>query len=82
MTCVIAEATRVSSAIWISGSFGPGVVDPRAIRFDNGGLVVDSTVTPSSSRDGGIDPDLQPGQIVGEYRVESKLGQGGFGAVF
>jgi serine/threonine-protein kinase len=45
-------------------------------------LVVDTTVTPSSPRDGGIDPDLQPGQIVGEYRVEAKLGQGGFGAVF
>jgi serine/threonine-protein kinase len=45
-------------------------------------LVVDTTVTPSTLRDGGIDPDLQPGQVVGEYRVEAKLGQGGFGAVF
>jgi serine/threonine protein kinase len=44
--------------------------------------VVDTTVTPSIPGVGGIDPDLQPGQIVGEYRVEAKLGQGGFGAVF
>ena len=43
--------------------------------------MVDSTVTPSSPR-GGFDQDLQPGQIVGEYRVETKLGQGGFGALF
>jgi serine/threonine-protein kinase len=29
-----------------------------------------------------IDPDLESGQAVGEYIVEHKLGQGGFGAVF
>ena len=29
-----------------------------------------------------IDPDLEVGTTVGEYRVEGKLGQGGFGAVF
>ncbi|HUJ62568.1 MAG TPA: serine/threonine-protein kinase [Kofleriaceae bacterium] len=29
-----------------------------------------------------VDPDLEPGQVVGEYKVESKIGQGGFGAVF
>jgi len=29
-----------------------------------------------------IDPDLAPGESVGEYVVEGKLGQGGFGAVF
>jgi serine/threonine protein kinase len=45
-------------------------------------MVVDSTVTPSIPGSGGFDPDLVPGQIVGEYRIESKLGQGGFGAVF
>jgi serine/threonine protein kinase len=31
---------------------------------------------------GTVDPDLEAGQQVGEYRVESKIGQGGFGAVF
>ncbi len=44
--------------------------------------MVDTTVTPSIPGGAGIDPDLQPGQIIGEYRVETKLGQGGFGAVF
>jgi eukaryotic-like serine/threonine-protein kinase len=29
-----------------------------------------------------LDPDLQIGQTVGEYRVESKIGEGGFGAVY
>jgi serine/threonine-protein kinase len=28
------------------------------------------------------DPDLQAGQVVGEYRVEAKIGEGGFGAVY
>src|SRR6478609_3186030 len=28
------------------------------------------------------DPDLESGQVVGEYEVDGKLGQGGFGAVF
>ncbi len=30
----------------------------------------------------GVDPDLAEGQMVGEYRVESKLGEGGFGSVY
>jgi serine/threonine-protein kinase len=30
----------------------------------------------------GVDPDLLEGQMVGEYRVESKLGEGGFGCVY
>src|SRR3954463_10002015 len=30
----------------------------------------------------GTDPDLEAGQVVGEYVIEEKLGQGGFGAVF
>jgi serine/threonine protein kinase len=29
-----------------------------------------------------IDKDLAAGDVVGEYRIEGKLGQGGFGAVF
>ena len=29
-----------------------------------------------------VDKDLAPGDVVGEYRIEGKLGQGGFGAVF
>jgi eukaryotic-like serine/threonine-protein kinase len=29
-----------------------------------------------------IDRDLSEGDVVGEYRIEGKLGQGGFGAVF
>jgi eukaryotic-like serine/threonine-protein kinase len=30
----------------------------------------------------GADKDLSPGQMVGEYQIEGKLGEGGFGAVF
>jgi serine/threonine protein kinase len=46
-------------------------------------MVVDSTLTPSlPATGGGIDADLTPGQVVGEYQVERKIGQGGFGAVF
>ena len=37
---------------------------------------------PTAEITGGVDPDLVPGQVVGEYTIESKLGQGGFGAVF
>ena len=29
-----------------------------------------------------VDKDLSPGDQVGEYRIEGKLGEGGFGAVF
>lgn len=28
------------------------------------------------------DPDLEAGKIVGEYRIEAKIGEGGFGAVY
>jgi serine/threonine protein kinase len=28
------------------------------------------------------DPDLQAGQVVGEYQIEAKIGQGGFGSVY
>ena len=37
---------------------------------------------PETTTTGAVDPDLEPGQVVGEYTIESKLGQGGFGAVF
>jgi eukaryotic-like serine/threonine-protein kinase len=30
----------------------------------------------------GVDVDLSAGQVVGEYRIEGKLGEGGFGAVY
>lgn len=30
----------------------------------------------------GIEPDMKAGDVVGEYRIESKLGEGGFGAVY
>ncbi|MBW2456028.1 MAG: serine/threonine protein kinase [Deltaproteobacteria bacterium] len=30
----------------------------------------------------GVDPDLEPGQKVGEYEVERKIGAGGFGTVY
>lgn len=29
-----------------------------------------------------FDPDLQAGQVVGEYTIECKIGQGGFGSVY
>jgi eukaryotic-like serine/threonine-protein kinase len=29
-----------------------------------------------------VDPDLEAGEVVGEYVIDGKLGQGGFGAVF
>jgi hypothetical protein len=39
--------------------------------------------TPSDPRAlGADDRDLQPGQVVGDYVVEQKLGEGGFGTVF
>jgi len=41
-----------------------------------------SEATPDLPATAVVDPDLVAGQAVGEYQVESKIGQGGFGAVF
>ena len=30
----------------------------------------------------GVDVDLSAGQVVGEYRIEGKIGEGGFGSVY
>jgi len=44
---------------------------------------MDSQGSPSEVRAvGADDPDLQPGQKVGEYVVDHKIGEGGFGTVF
>lgn len=37
---------------------------------------------PTSETPSGFDADLQAGTVVGEYEIEGKLGQGGFGAVY
>ena len=42
----------------------------------------ETAATTAPSPGSALDPDLPVGSIVGEYRVEGKLGQGGFGAVF
>ena len=42
----------------------------------------ETAATTAPSPGSHLDPDLPVGSIVGEYCVEGKLGQGGFGAVF
>jgi serine/threonine-protein kinase len=38
--------------------------------------------TPIPTPGGGRDPDVPPGTVLGEYSVESRIGQGGMGTVF
>ena len=46
-----------------------------ACAHDGAGLVPESAFAY-------VDKELQAGDVVGEYRIEGKLGEGGFGAVF
>jgi serine/threonine-protein kinase len=45
----------------------------RVCPADGAELVADETLKA---------PDLEPGQVVGEYRIEGKIGEGGFGTVY
>jgi serine/threonine protein kinase len=47
----------------------------RACAHDGAGLVPDQAYAH-------VDKELEAGDVVGEYRIEGKLGEGGFGAVF
>jgi serine/threonine-protein kinase len=49
--------------------------DVQTCTADGATLLPDETIA-------AMDPDLAPGQTVGEYRVEAKIGEGGFGAVY
>jgi len=49
--------------------------DLKVCAADGEGLLPDEAVAAA-------DTDLVAGQVVGEYRVEGKLGEGGFGAVY
>ena len=42
----------------------------------------DKTISASEGVAGGSDEELPAGAVVGEYVIESKLGEGGFGAVY
>jgi serine/threonine protein kinase len=47
----------------------------RTCAHDGAGLVPESAFAY-------VDKELEAGDVVGEYRIEGKLGEGGFGAVF
>src|SRR3954471_23899141 len=49
--------------------------DVRTCTIDNAALLPDEAFA-------GMEPELAKGQRVGEYEIEEKIGEGGFGSVY